>query len=129
MKIMKWVYEIVYRYFRAPYDAGPAEELVKLVERRRIPIDLGCGTGRNAIFLAQHGFDVTGVDIASAGIGEARRRAQAAGLQVKFVVDDLADLQRIKGTFDFLMHFGTLDDLSAGGSGPVRAERAAPDPS
>jgi SAM-dependent methyltransferase len=111
--MMKWVYEIAYRYFRMPYDAGPVKELVGLVGNGRIPpcraIDLGCGTGRNAIFLAQHGCEVTGVDIASSGIAEARRRAQTAGVQVEFVVDDLTDLQQVKGTFDLLVDVGTLD--------------------
>jgi len=110
---MNWVYEIAYRYFRLPYDNGPAEELVQLVESGRIPpgraIDLGCGTGRNALFLAQHGCEVIGVDLASAGIAEARRRAKAAGVHMESVVDDLTDLQSVEGSFDFLVDVGTLD--------------------
>ncbi len=53
---MKLFYELGYRFFRMPWDMGPRKELVKLVESRRIvpcrAIDLGCGTGSNAIFLA-----------------------------------------------------------------------------
>ena len=64
---MKRFYEILNRYFKAPWDIGPRDELVRLVENRSIQpgraIDLGCGTGANAIFLAQYGFEVTGVDI------------------------------------------------------------------
>ncbi len=113
---MKQFYEILYRYFRAPWDIGPRDELVRLVENHSIPpgraVDLGCGTGANAIFLAQHGFDVTGVDFAPAAIEKARQRANAAGVPVHFLVDDLTDLQQISGPFDFLLDYGVLDDLS-----------------
>ncbi len=99
-----------------PWDMGPREELVQLVESRRITpcraIDLGCGTGSNAIFLAQHGFDVTGVDYAASAIEKARRKADAAKVAVEFIEDDLTRLRKVKGTFDFLVDYGALDDLS-----------------
>jgi cyclopropane fatty-acyl-phospholipid synthase-like methyltransferase len=114
---MKRFYEVVYRHFHAPWDIGPREELVALVESHRIPpgraIDLGCGAGANAIFLAQHGFNVTGVDFAEAAIELACRRAAEAGVQVRFVVDDLTRLRRVTGPFDFLLDYGVLDDLHA----------------
>lgn len=112
---MKQFYEITYRYFRAPWDIGAREELVALVEGGRIQpcrtIDLGCGAGANAIYLAQHGFDVTGVDYAEAAIEKARARAREAGVQVDFLVDDLTNLRHASGTFDFLLDYGVLDDL------------------
>lgn len=112
---MKRFYEVTYRYFHAPWDIGPRSELVALVENHRLQpgraIDLGCGAGANAIFLAQHGFEVTGVDFAEAAIEKARQRADEAGVQVNFVVDDLTNLQQINGTFDFLLDYGVLDDL------------------
>lgn len=115
MKLGKVVYELGYRYFRMPWEMGPREELVGLVESGRIPpcraIDLGCGTGSNAIFLAQHGFEVTGVDFAASAIDKARGRAEAAGVAVTFLVDDLTDLRYVTGPFDFLVDYGTLDDL------------------
>jgi cyclopropane fatty-acyl-phospholipid synthase-like methyltransferase len=115
---MKWFYEIVYRYFRAPWDIGARDELVSLVEGGRIKpgraIDLGCGAGANAIYLAEHGFDMTGVDYAEAAIEKAQGRAKEAGLQVNFMVDDLTDLHNVSGTFDFLLDYGVLDDLNLG---------------
>lgn len=112
---MKLFYEITYRYFQAPWDIGAREELASLVEGGRIQpcrtIDLGCGAGANAIYLAQHGFDATGVDYAEAAIEKARTRARDAGVQVNFIVDDLTDLRHISGTFDFLLDYGVLDDL------------------
>lgn len=112
---MKRFYEITYRYFRAPWDTGAREELVSLVESGQIKpgraIDLGCGTGTNAIYLAQHGFDVTGVDYAKAAIEKAQAHARDAGVQVAFIEDDLTNLQHVSGTFDFLIDYGVLDDL------------------
>jgi SAM-dependent methyltransferase len=112
---MKLFYEVIYRYFRAPWDIGARDELKSVVESGRIrpcrAIDLGCGTGANAIYLAQKGFAVTGVDFAQAAIDEAMARAAEADVQVEFVVDDLTNLQNVSGKFDFLLEYGVLDDL------------------
>jgi SAM-dependent methyltransferase len=111
----KLFYELGYRHFRMPWEVGPRGELVELVGNGRIApgraIDLGCGSGANSIFLAQHGFDVTGVDFASMAIEKARRRADEAGASVRFVVDDLTNLRSVEGTFDFLVDYGSMDDL------------------
>ncbi|MBI5934439.1 MAG: class I SAM-dependent methyltransferase [Chloroflexi bacterium] len=115
MSVMKLFYEWVYRYARAPWDIGSRKELVELVESGRIQqgraIDLGCGAGANAIYLAQKGFNVTGVDYAEAAIEKAQARAKEAGVQVNFIVDDLTNLRHVSGTFDFLLDYGVLDDL------------------
>lgn len=112
---MRAFYNITYRHFRAPWDIGPRQELVELVEAGRIQpcrtIDLGCGAGANAVYLALHGFDVTGVDFSEAAIDKARARASAAEARINFVLDDLTDLRHITGTFDFLLDYGVLDDL------------------
>jgi SAM-dependent methyltransferase len=114
---MKWPYELMYRYsfIPIPYDVGPREELVSLVESGRIKpcraIDLGSGTASNVIYLAQHGFDVTGVDFSPAAIEMGRARAREAGVKVTFIEDDLTDLQHVNGPFDLLVDYGTLDDL------------------
>lgn len=112
---MKLFYEIIYRYFRAPWDIGELEDLISLAEGGRIKpcraVDLGCGTGANAIFLAQHGFDVIGIDFSGAAIEKARARAEEASVQVNFIVDDLTNLRHVSGTFDLLLDCGVLDDL------------------
>jgi SAM-dependent methyltransferase len=112
---MKRFYELIYRYFRAPWDVGPRKELVELVENQRIKpcraIDLGSGTASNCIYLTERGFDVTGVDYSPAAIKKGKARAEQAGVDVKFYVDDLTDLKHVSGTFDLLIDYGTLDDL------------------
>jgi SAM-dependent methyltransferase len=113
---VKVFYEVLYRFFRAPWDIGPREELVALVEGGRLRpcrvIDLGSGTASNCIYLAHHGFDVTGVDFAPAAIEKGRVLAKVAGVSVNFIVDDLTDLKHVNGTFDLLIDYGTLDDLT-----------------
>lgn len=112
---MKFFYNTLYRFFHVPWDMGAREELVRLVENQVVPpgraIDLGCGAGANAIYLAQHGFDVTGVDFSEPALEIARRRAAAAGARVNFIADDLTNLRHVGGTFDFLLDYGVLDDL------------------
>ena len=115
---MKWMYELMYRYsfVPIPYDVGPRDELVSLVESGRIKpcrtIDLGSGTASNVVYLAQHGFDVTGVDFSPAAIDMGRARALEAGVEIMFIEDDLTNLQHVNDTFDLLVDYGTLDDLS-----------------
>lgn len=127
---MKRFYDLLYSRFRAPWDIGPRKELVEAVESGRIQpcraIDasamlstsLGCGTASNAIFLAQHGFDVTGTDYSPAAIALCQERGAAAGVTVQWIEDDLTNLRHVAGPFDFLMDWGVYDDLS-------RADRQA----
>lgn len=113
---MKWFYNLLYSRFRAPWDIGPRQELVELVTSGRLApgrvIDLGSGTASNCVFLAQHGFDVTGVDYTEAAIALGRKRAAEAGVSVNFIQDDLTNLRHITGPFDVVVDYGTLDDLS-----------------
>ena len=101
--------------FRPPWDRGiPLPELVALVEKGLKPgrvIDLGCGTGSNAIYLAQHGFDVVGVDISSRAIAKARKKAQAADVEVRFLVGDATELPPELGPFDFALDVGCFHSL------------------
>src|SRR5215467_1039574 len=68
----------------APWDAGaPDPHLVSLVGSGRVApgrtLEIGCGTGTNALWLATQGFDVIGVDVAQLAIDKARAKAAAAG--------------------------------------------------
>src|SRR5688572_12522126 len=106
-------YHLGYRFFRMPWEIGPRAELVALVSDGRLrpgrAVDLGCGTGANAVFLARHGFDVTGIDFAPAGLAKARAAAARAGVSVRFVEADLTKLPAGLGPFDVLVDYGTLD--------------------
>ena len=116
--MMKWMYELMYRYsfVSIPWDTGPRSGLMSLVKSGRIKpcraIDLGSGTANNVVYLAQRGFDVTGVDFIPSAIEMGRQRAREAGVEVTFIQDDLTNLQYANGTFDLLVDYGTLDDIS-----------------
>lgn len=54
-------------------------------------LDLGCGQGRNAVWLARQGHTVTGIDQSHVAIGQARRLAADNGVQVEFEVMDIVE--------------------------------------
>jgi SAM-dependent methyltransferase len=77
-----------------PWDTGqPDSELVRILQEGWFGpcrcVEIGCGTGTNAIYLAQRGFEVTAFDISPLAIEKARKKADAAGVSVTFVVGDV----------------------------------------
>jgi len=90
----------------SPLLAREIEEIRRLVPGKRA-LDIACGEGRNSIFLAQHGFLVTGLDISDVGLGKARLRAAEAGLQVDFQQVDLEGY-RFRKQFDLIINFNFL---------------------
>jgi len=59
-------------------------------------LDLGCGEGADAVWLAEHGWRAAGIDISTTAIERARRAARAAGLdptQASFTAADLSALE------------------------------------
>lgn len=76
-------------------------------------LDIGCGLGDNAIYLASRGHSVTGLDGSPAAIEKARRRAAQAGVTVTFDVADATDLSGYEGRFDTVVDsalYHCLDD-------------------
>lgn len=102
--------------FRTPWDEGPRKAFHDLVTSGRLKpgraIELGSGNGRNSIFLAKHGFEVTAVDNNTASIEVARRKALVARVAVNFVHDNLTNLKKVGGLFDLLVDYSTLDDMT-----------------
>lgn len=113
----KWLYELLYRLRFGSWIFGPLlPDLVELVENGRIPpgraIDLGCGVGVEVIYLAKNGFDMTGVDFSPTAIKQARAKSQSAGVEVRFIEEDLTDLRQVSGAFDLLVDVGALNDMN-----------------
>jgi SAM-dependent methyltransferase len=117
----RWAYNFLYRR-GAPWEGGPRAELVHLVESGRLDpsngpraIDLGCGSGANVVFLAEHGFDATGVDFSPVALDKARALAHARGVsnKTRFVEADLTapSIDGVDGRFDLVIDYGTIDDF------------------
>jgi SAM-dependent methyltransferase len=99
-----------YRTGDTPWDTGqPSSELQRVAAEEHIrpcrAIELGCGSGTNAVWLAKQGFDVTAVDLSSAAISRARERAASEGVKVSFVCADVLNLPDL-GTYDFVFDRG-----------------------
>jgi SAM-dependent methyltransferase len=69
----------------------------------RRALDLACGEGRNAVWLAANGWSVTGVDFSARGIQTAREQAAARGADVEWVVADATDSAQVAGEFDLVV--------------------------
>ena len=65
-------------------------------------LDVACGEGRNAIWLAQRGWQVTGVDFSPVGLEKAARLAEQRGAAVQWVLADLVDYVPPPAAFDFV---------------------------
>ncbi len=70
-------------------------------------LDIACGEGRNSLFLARHGFTVTGVDIAETALERARNRVGAAGLSAEFQTVDL-DTWQPAANYDLIINVNFL---------------------
>ena len=94
----------------APWDIGrPQPAIVRLAAQGGFAgtvLDVGCGTGDNALHLASLGLMVVGVDVAETALAIARRKAEDRGLQVEFIVADAYRLDRLGRRFLSLLDVG-----------------------
>ena len=70
-------------------------------------LDIGCGEGKDAVFFARNGYDVTAFDISSAGIEKTKRLAEKVGVHVQVFRADLLDF-RLDSHYDILFSSGVL---------------------
>ncbi len=94
-----------------PWDMKrPCEELTAVIEQGMLQptraLELGCGTGVNAAYLAGLGFPTTAVDLSPTAIDRARQTAADMGVQVDFLCADLADLPAVDEPFGFVYDRG-----------------------
>lgn len=93
------------RYNEHGWSAVPDENLVELVAGLppRRALDLGCGTGRNALWLARTGWRVTGVDASQVGLDMATEQANREGVTLHTVRADLLDYVPDAQSFDLVV--------------------------
>ena len=90
----------------SPFLAQEIDTILRLAPGRHA-VDIACGEGRNSLFLAQHGFEVTGLDISDVGLEKGRRQADHTGLSIDFQRVDL-DEYEFKNNFDLIINFNFL---------------------
>lgn len=100
-----------YRDGNLPWDTGvPSAELQSVLKQHKVrpcrALEIGCGTGTNSVWLAQQGFDVTGVDVAPLAVERAKQRALDAGMSARFAVADVLQLPDLAGPFSFFFDRG-----------------------
>lgn len=94
--------------YRSEWESSePSQELVCWLAAANLPrgarvLDLGCGAGREAIFMAGCGLAVTGVDFSATAIEIARARARDAGVSVDWRVANVLDLPLPAHTIEFV---------------------------
>lgn len=111
----------LYREGRPPWETGQASgELVKLVKEGTVPVcrvlELGCGTGSNAVFLSKSGFEVTAIDSSPTALERARRRGRLENAPVHFILDDVFAYAKNAEPFDLIFdasfyHHARRDNL------------------
>jgi len=118
--------EPVHHDFEAAYQAGdppweiggPQPEIAALAAAGELQgdvLDVGCGTGENALHLAGLGLRVVGIDAAPPAIARAEAKARARGVAVTFRVADALDLRRLRRRFETAIDSGLFHTLDRAG--------------
>jgi len=102
------------KYAQASYYWGVKPSLSCFEVLKRMPpdrrirlLDIGCGEGRNAVFFARNGYQVTAFDVSERGVEKTRRLAEQAGVQVELFQADI-NAFRLSERFDVLFSTGVL---------------------
>lgn len=125
------VYDLLYGIgaarWKRGWDTGVGPELRALVDQGTFSperldgnraIDLGCGSGANVLYLAENGFEATGVDFSPVAVEQCRSAAAARNLseRTRFVVGDVTrPIPDVSGPFDLVVLYNVLQDLPPAG--------------
>lgn len=113
------IFKIFYRIGFTPWDGHPiGQSLRDVVEGTNVApalpagkaLDAGCGTGDSSVYLAQHGWKVTGIDFVPKALDKARAKVDAAGVSVDLVHADVTQLSQagIGADFQLIVDNGCL---------------------
>jgi cyclopropane fatty-acyl-phospholipid synthase-like methyltransferase len=111
-------YRLMYLLGFTPWDGVLPKELTAVMEGpEALPqgraLDLGSGLGRKAIYMAGHGWEVTGVEFVPRAVREARSRARSAGVEIDFKDGDVSRLGELNLTpgYTLIFDFGCFHGL------------------
>jgi len=107
-----------YKSGDTPWDIGkPDFNLVEVVTRKPVlsckALDIGCGTGDNAIWLAQNGFKVTGTDTSDIALEKAKEKASKANVECNFMLADFLEDKIGGARFGFAFDRGCFHSFSS----------------
>lgn len=98
------------------FENVPDEHLVSYFEREMIRpakvLELGCGAGRNAIYLAKKGCSVDGVDLSNQALKWAKERAEKENVNIHFICQDIFELPLQENSYDFIYDSGCFHHLA-----------------
>jgi tellurite methyltransferase len=85
-------------------------QAVPLLHQRGVQtvIDIGCGVGRHALYLADQGFTVTGIDLSRSGLDVARQAASSAGVTIDYRTGDFTDIPAEVRSFDLALAWNVI---------------------
>jgi SAM-dependent methyltransferase len=120
--LRQFFFSLFYRVGRPPWDRGVTPpELVEVIEgpNPMAPghaLDIGCGSGTNSVYLARHGWSVTGVDFAGSAIARAKEKARMARPlrgSTRFIQADVTrlDTLSLEAPCSLLLDIGCLHSL------------------
>ncbi|MEA2068917.1 MAG: class I SAM-dependent methyltransferase [Verrucomicrobiota bacterium] len=123
-------FEERYRSGDLPWDHGMVDaNLIETIDRAGIKpcrvLDIGCGTGDNAVWLAGQGFDVVACDLSETAIELAREKIDAAGAGCSFLVADFLADEIPEAPFGFVVDRGCLHCMQEQGQRAGFVEKVA----
>lgn len=111
-KDIKGQWDVLYGRSGFVYGKKPVKFLAEnfhLIPKNGKVLDLGMGEGRNAIFLAEKGYSVTGIDISSVAIKKAEEFAKEQGVMITSIVADAKKYRFAPASFDAVLCFYYVD--------------------
>lgn len=103
-------YDLDYAIAHGPLLTAPSPFLVQMLGRARVErgatptaLDIGSGSGRNTLYLARRGYQVTAVDLSSIGLALTAQQAKAGGLAVTTVREDINQFDMGRDRYDLIL--------------------------
>ena len=95
---------------------SPDENLVSYLEsgifKAGKVLDIGCGNGRNSLYLAEKKFEVDGIDFSQTSIEWARQRALKSSIDVNFINRSIFDFESLNNSYDYIYDSGCLHHIN-----------------